>query len=197
MLGKVTSKDGRLLIVALLTVQVLTLYASALFLQARDHPSGTTAASIFGLPDDSFAPPAPGTRLPPLIVEDSSGAASWMLATKTPRLIVLIGDCNSCSAELVDQCNALWRKGTQIAVVSNSSQDAIRQTATSRKWQLPVYSLTHASLTAELWKTSWRPWLFVAREGLLVSTQTSDETTLEALLRLSQLTQKSDPRLRL
>lgn len=142
------------------------------------------AAVVFGLPDRRFEPPRVGSHLPALLVRTEAGPLKDAFAAQQTVLVALIGSCESCASDVVDDCELLWRSGVNIIVVSQSHPAVIAWTAHVMRWRTPIYSEAQLPDGPAIWRDCWRPWILAVNRGRLVATQGSEERWWDALLRI-------------
>ncbi len=133
-----------------------------------------------------FKPPSAGSRVTPLQVQGQHGRLVDLTAGSESQCLLIIDSCQSCVGDTLREYDRLWRDGGRIAVVTRSNAAEIAQARQDGGWRLPVYSESSRS-SGEPWKSCWRPWVTIVRQGRIVYAQRASETWRQALERVKEI----------
>lgn len=173
-------------IATLLALQVTILALAVAWNDRRASAARHISPDLMAGSAPKIPPLTAGNTVPPLRVAQDGHPVDLTASARTQGLL-LVSSCQSCAAQLVDECDALWRKGVRIAVVSRSTDDDIRVAREVNQWRLPIYSDADAANEPETWRSIRRPWFCVVKAGRVKYGQSLSEPPHEALARVNML----------
>lgn len=177
---------------AVLLCPTILLGAVALWNVARENELRQERLNaLMGIAQVKGNLPAKGSRAPDLIVADPQGKLANLSKCGQWSIVVSVGNCGSCSERVIEAYDSLWHQGYPVSIVSASPPDEIAEARRGPGWRAPIYSETRFPTGVSAWRTPWRPWACVIREGQIAYSQQPDHAWYEAVDRIRVLVRPS------